>query len=1182
MTTPASGRDPVEKLAEDFAQRYRRGERPSLTEYTEKYPDLAKEIRDLFPALVFVERFGTVDAAARGACQAASPQAHAIPEQLGDFRILREVGRGGMGIVYEAFQESLGRHVALKVLPYQRLTDPQSLERFRREARAAARLHHTNIVPVFGIGEHAGLPFYAMQFIHGRGLETVLEELRRLRAGDVRPAVVSFDAGRQMSVTVANGLLTGQFATVSFSGAVENLGTARPAASHADRPDPGGETTNGSSAAVRSSRGDTEYYRSVARIGVQLADALAYSHQQGVLHRDIKPSNLLLDTGGAIWITDFGLAKDDSDIDLTAPGEIVGTLRYMAPERFRGKSDARSDIYAAGMTLYELLTLEPAFKGSDRASLMSSISRDEPPRPRKVDSAVPRDLETVVLKTIAKEPAARYQSANELADDLRRFLADRPVHVRRISASERFIRWYRRNLPVAVLGTLIAILLVVTALGALIAAFLLGQGREEALANLGRAQSAERARGVQLARSLLREGQARRYSRREGQRVEALEALGESLKIARSLHFPEERLDELRGEVIATLAQPDAYLNRQWDGMVPGTTRVVYDGDLLRYARLDRRGAVSVRSTADDREVCRFDGCWKDFIFCFSPDGRYFAATTGQGVLKIWQVEPNRLVFDGSPYKHAFHGDFTPDSRRFVCARADGSLLIIDLDALRSFDLARIGKNASSAYQWFISLVPGVRWLPAVGSGCDALACHPDGRHVAVASGKTIRVRDLDSGAVTFTLDHKSRIQGLTWHPRGIWLAAACNDDRAIHVWDMTSGKRWATFEGFGNGGLMIAFSPDGELLAANAWDNRLRLWNVRTGTELLRITSGQADLRFSRDGQRLAGYTHERTLGILDIVGGQEYRTIRPAPAETETECEGGTVSPDGRLFAVGVSNGVHIWDLDTGAEAAFVHTGGRTPGALFLPSGDLVTGALTGTGLQRWPIRIEKKTLACQVGKPQTLFPRAVERLARSADGRLLAFCPAGQGARVFDISAPDKGMSRMLHPHSNYVAMSASGDWVATGTFGANNLRVWSARTGELKKEFTTEEARPTFSPDERWLAISTPTECRLYRVGTWEPGASVRVAHADCVSFSPDGKLLAVALEPWIIGLVDPETGHVLARLEDPNQDRPIWLGFHPDGTRLLAITNDSKSVHIWDLRRIREKLKEMMLDWGVDE
>ncbi|HEV3445365.1 MAG TPA: serine/threonine-protein kinase [Gemmataceae bacterium] len=1180
MTTPTSGRDPVEKLAEDFADRYRRGERPSLTEYTEKYPELAKEIRELFPALVFMERFGSVDAPATGPLQTPSADTRPIPKQLGDFRILREVGRGGMGVVYEAVQESLGRHVALKVLPYQRLANAQSIERFRREARAAAKLHHTNIVPVFGVGEHDGMPYYAMQFIHGQGLETVLEEVRRLRAAQAKFPVAPFDAAPEMGVTVAQGLLTGRFATVSLDGALEADSRAPVAgvSSQSDRP---GESSNGSSAGSRSfARPDAEYYRSVARIGVQLADALAYAHQQGVLHRDVKPSNLLLDTQGAVWITDFGLAKDDSNIDLTEPGDIVGTIRYMAPERFHGKSDARSDVYAAGMTLYELLTLEPAFKGYNKASLISSISRDEPPRPRKLDALIPRDLETVVLKTLAKDPAARYPSADEFADDLRRFLADRPVRARRISTGERFIRWYRRNLAVAVLTTTIAVLLVLTALGASVSAFLLGRGRENALANLRRAQSAELARTRQLAQSLLEEGRARRYSRREGQRVKALEALGESLKITRAMPAAEQRVAELRDEVIGALTQHDLYVERQWEGIVPRTTHVVFDGDLAHYARRDEAEFVSVRRVDDDRELLQLGRCRRADVFCFSPDGRYFAVTIGPGLVRIWQTEPKMLVFDGTPYKSALRGEFTADSRRFICARGDGSLLIVDLEAMRSFNRETIGKNAASPYQWFISLVPGVRWLPPVDSGCDGLACHPDGRQVAIASGTTVRVRNLDSGQITFTLTHKKRIANLAWHPRGIWLAGAYNDDRAVYVWDVTTGKRWATFEGFGNAGLMLAFSPDGELLATNAWDSRLRLWNIRTGAEVFRITSGQADLRFSRDGCRLAGYARGKTLGILRVMGGQEYRTLSAGPTEITKELEDGAVSPDGRLLAVGMPDGVRIWGLDTGLEVAYVPTGARTPGVLFLPSGDLLTGSLTGHGLQRWPIGKDAKKDTYHVGPPRTLCGGPVERLARSSDGRLVTFCPRSRGARVLDMNMPEKlSPGELRHPHGNYVAMSSSGNWIATGTFAGKNVRIWSAHAMQLEKQLYSEgDACAAFSPDERWLAMCTSSECQLYRVGSWEPGPRIPVTQFECMAFSPDSRLLAVVVEPSIIGLVDPESGRILARLEDPNQDRPHWIGFHPDGTKLLTTTNDSKSVRVWDLRRIRAKLAELGLDW----
>src|SRR5262249_14168346 len=341
--------------------------------------------------------------------------------QLGDYQILREVGRGGMGVVYEAQQLSLGRHVAIKVLPAHALLDPRKLGRFRREARAAARLHHTNIVPVFGVGEQDGCHFYVMQFIHGLSLDTVLDELRRLRLprgkqaptqGDApgRPTNVSQDVS---AVDVARNLLSGAFRQPEPAGALATA-PGQPAA----------DAEDGASSSVRAADtsatihlpGQTEgsalsesgsrYWQSVARVGVQVADALAHAASQGVLHRDIKPSNLLLDDTGNVWVTDFGLAKAASDSDdLTHTGDIVGTLRYMAPERFSGQGDLRSDVSRLGLALYELLALRPAFDEADRNKLVKQVMHNEPVRPRKLNPRVPRDLETVVLKAIARDPA---------------------------------------------------------------------------------------------------------------------------------------------------------------------------------------------------------------------------------------------------------------------------------------------------------------------------------------------------------------------------------------------------------------------------------------------------------------------------------------------------------------------------------------------------------------------------------------------------------------------------------------------------------------------------------------------------------------------------------------------------------------------------------------------------------
>src|SRR5262249_1872418 len=348
MSESGSDRDSVERLAEEFLARYRRGERPPLSEYTDRHPGHAAEILHLFPALVKIEQLKPAAAAATGPF-AGTPDASGMPrpERIGGYRIVGEVGRGGMGVVYEAEQLALGRRVALKVLPLHAAKDGSGLARFRREARAAARLHHTNIVPIHEVGEDGDQCYYAMQLIQGQPLDRVLDELRQLRAAG---AATTPGVGGQ----AAHSLLTGAFQLQRDldSAARPSLPDGRASSSSVHLP---GQTDPSQ---VLSNR--AHYQRSVARVGIQVAEALDYAHREGVIHRDIKPSNLLLDPDGRVWVTDFGLAKMDGAA-LTHTGDVVGTIRYMAPERFHGWSDPRSDVYSLGLTLYEMLALRPAF-----------------------------------------------------------------------------------------------------------------------------------------------------------------------------------------------------------------------------------------------------------------------------------------------------------------------------------------------------------------------------------------------------------------------------------------------------------------------------------------------------------------------------------------------------------------------------------------------------------------------------------------------------------------------------------------------------------------------------------------------------------------------------------------------------------------------------------------------------
>ncbi|MCO6454089.1 MAG: serine/threonine protein kinase [Pirellulaceae bacterium] len=535
MANVDSDRNPLEVLAEEFAERHRRGELPSLTEYTRRYPDLADEIEQLFPTIVAMEQLKHRRLES-GSGRASLGQAPL--EWLGDYRIIREIGRGGMGVVYEAEQQSLGRRVAVKVLPRQATLDGKHLARFQREAQTAARLHHTNIVPVYGVGQQEGLHYYAMQFIHGLGLDKVLSELKRQEsspAADLsRPLTVPSDGGGVSAAAAALAMLDGRFSVprkpgigsdgLSYTAAIGSLdpstqrrGAVRPseteirarelAVSEPDRalpeapgrsssappgddpaldaaeqasevaereaaevgndasrdarpeqarasdavPEPADEAAPRRRRPVRTRLRGNRYWRSVARIGVQVADALQYAHSQGTQHRDIKPANLLLDGEGAVWVTDFGLARALDNDRVTQTGDIVGTLRYMAPEQFNGQADARADVYSLGLTLYELLTLCPAFDADNRNQLVQQVTQGVPVRPRGICQEIPRDLETIVLKAIAREPAHRYQSAGQMAEDLHRFLEDRTILARRPSPPERLWRWCRRNQAVAAL-----------------------------------------------------------------------------------------------------------------------------------------------------------------------------------------------------------------------------------------------------------------------------------------------------------------------------------------------------------------------------------------------------------------------------------------------------------------------------------------------------------------------------------------------------------------------------------------------------------------------------------------------------------------------------------------------------------------------------------------------------------
>ena len=425
----AAGVDQVlNGLIEHYAGRMEKGESLDVEACARAHPEYAEQLRKLLPTMQVLADLGHSADASTGQ-EAPVGAGRGAVGTLGDFRILAEIGRGGMGIVYEAEQISLGRRVALKVLPFAGTMDARQLLRFQNEARAAACLHHRHIVPVYAVGCERGVNYYAMHLIAGQSLAALIQSMRKEQAPQPPP---------EEAATVA--------APIPGKAKSETLREPRAQAS-----------------TLKSSKRGRDDWRRLAELARQAADALEHAHQSGVVHRDVKPGNLLLDQDGNLWIADFGLAQVQTDSRLTMTGDLVGTLRYMSPEQALAKRvliDHRTDIYSLGATLYELLTLEPVFNGGDRQELLRQIAFEDPKPLRAHNQAVPAELETIVLKALEKNPADRYATAQELADDLERFVKDEPIKARRPSLARRLKTWCRRHKVVA--ASLVAI--VVTAL----------------------------------------------------------------------------------------------------------------------------------------------------------------------------------------------------------------------------------------------------------------------------------------------------------------------------------------------------------------------------------------------------------------------------------------------------------------------------------------------------------------------------------------------------------------------------------------------------------------------------------------------------------------------------------------------------------------------------------------------
>jgi WD40 repeat protein/serine/threonine protein kinase/tetratricopeptide (TPR) repeat protein len=1145
----------VVELAEEFLDRYRKGERPPLKEYTDRYPEYAHEIREVFPALAMLENIAVDDPRPDQVPVAgpARPRLAAI-EQLGDFRILREIGHGGIGIVYEAEQISLGRHVALKLLPPQMLRDPKQHRRFQREARAAARLHHANIVPVFGVGEHEGTPYYAMQFIPGHGLDQVLDELRRLKEGCDVPAAAtacgtgSSGPGGSTAAEVARSLWTGGLpllggATEALPAENQASATAaalatsmRPAApgpvgpqSHTS-PAPGSSTASlfgatGSSSIGGSSRRPS-YWQRVAHLGTQVAEALAYAHGQGVLHRDVKPSNLLLDLHGSIWVTDFGLAKLDDQQNLTGSGDILGTLRYMPPEAFEGKADARGDVYSLGLTLFELLALRPAFDETDRARLIRLVTADAPPRLRKLNPDVPRDLETVIHKAIDRDPDHRYKTAAELAEDLKLFVEDRPVRARRASEAEKFLRWCRRNpIPAGLLASLVLVFWVGFGLVAWNWRDAVSQREakeEQRLKALGASREAHAARDAAVA--------AEKTARDAADRAD------------RSLYFS--LIDRARLErESANIAEAEAILDRC------DPARRGWEWHFLK--GLNHAELFTLRGHGD--------GAWIDAV-AYSPDGKWIATAGGGdpfygnpghvavgGTVIVWDAETGRPAHTLREHKHLVSQvAFSRDGHILASSSLDGTVKIHDVATGRLMQTLVVGKPSAAGQ----GQSPYGRALP--------LALAPDGKRLATsADERALAVWDIATAQRLLTLPANPwGYAKAVFSPDGRWLATADataldGTGREVRVWNLATGAESARPEN-SQSYCSLAFSPDSQTLAGTSTKGFISLWNPADG-KLQRVLSGHqgvvSDIRFSPDGLFLASASHDRTVRIWEMRYGGLERIIR-GHLDIITSL---AFSPDGdRLVTGSQDSTARIWDLTLDREIGqFGAWQGREIEAIAYARGgrEFVNYYRSGE-IQRHEVGTFIETGEFP-GGVYTGWITPAEPAAFSADGRRAI--SVEEGARRLATCLHLEGGRQPITMIGHSLAISAatlSADGRRAAT-GANSGRTEPSRRSEV---FV-------------WDAGSG----RLLRRNEFSGVGIYRIA------LDPTGKLLAVAAGPPLYGpsatqqgdcfiaLFDVDSGREILRREVPGEPY-LALAFSadPGAPGRLAAAGVNRSVLVWDV------------------
>jgi len=1185
------------------------GRAPDPEQFAARYSDLGDDLRDALEGLALVQGLvGDPHGPGRGLESG---------RRIAGYRIVRELGRGGMGIVYEAVHVGLDRPVALKVLGSHATPDSNGRRRFLNEARTAAGLHHTHIVPVFDVGQVGGLCYYAMQRIEGAGLDRVLRHLRHDRSIAAGSSLGLGQGQAGMTPTSKRTRSLGRLAATPLPGLQPPATKAtEPAPAPAPLPAPFapgllddtaswhhlGEhhVQDGALGQPRREADDapppfnpprgSAYYRWVAEIGRQAAEALAHAHHRGIVHRDIKPSNLLVDARGIVWVADFGLARRLADPSQTQHDSLLGTPRYMSPEQARiGPIDGRSDVYSLGATLYELLTLRPPFEGRTAAELVEQISGREPVPPHCYDPRIPRDLETILLKTLAKRPADRYATATDLADDLKRFLNHEPVRARRISPLGRFWRFTRRHPS----QTIVSATAAATVLAVLTVAYVqMMQKRDEAIQAsaktqlaLKRTEEANRAYKGTLRELLASRAEGVLHSNLPNRRVQGLDLLQQAAKLG-----PDPALTlRLRDSAVEFLRLADVEAR---PGFATGATRgLVFAAEGTRLAAIDEDGEELSLWDVEGRQLlarprlraprpANPDASSGGFNRRGPGSGPFsggpFIAAVGPGLASILPNGRGLRLFD------AVTGEFVRDLRtpdRFIRAlyASAGGDRLVTIEQIPPPGQGRGGRGtATSALppgsapgpapdpspgpetgprsEYLVNLWDPERWAPeSVGQPIATLArWEVPSRSTAMFSFPLVAIA-----------------------PDGAVVATSLSRTSTVAFWSAADGDSLGEIETTGEV-RALALGPDN--LMATAGGGIIQLWDTASETSLGQLTPHQSDtriLRFHPRGTLLAavGPGSEIELwdpashGLVAVLSTDE--TDQPEPARDIKDV---TFSPDGRALVASAHGSTSpAWAIVDPVARAQLSGFDAQPVSLTMRSDGLLAVGSNRGAIWFWQTGRSANTLQQARGNIRAASATPATNTTTTATPN------AAAGARPTSLAFDDRGRLLVLDADALQCWGQPPGN---TEAFRIS-LPALSVPSGRLSQLFNRPSSMAR-TPDGRMLFLARQAQILAWHASEPDQLRTLTLPSLPPPPTSDRERRRGEPGDPEREGRSpgDPEREGRPPR--DPERERLSWslswqrMALAPDGTRLYLVDNWNR-VHALALDEDRAR----WLDWSLD-